>query len=250
MKHVKLYFAANDITERQVLIFLSVIGAKTYSLLGDLLALTNPKEKSFNELAKVLKKQFEPKPLVIAERFTFHRRNQLSTRSVLDYVAELRCLGMHCEFGDYLDQALRDRLVCGIRSENIQKCLLIKAGLTLTRMVELAQGMEAAHQNTRQQAQSVRLPMNRDQQTPVTNQSITRGSNAIAVGSKESAHLKVVRKCHKCGHFAKICLTKGVNLTKCIETDQSAHVDDFIFKVDNRVLQPYQSKQASCGHEN
>ena len=49
------YFAANDITERQVQIFISVIGAKTYSLLWDLLAPTNPKEKSFDELAKVLK---------------------------------------------------------------------------------------------------------------------------------------------------------------------------------------------------
>ena len=75
MEHVKLYFAANDIKERQVPIFLSVIGTKIYSLLQDLLVLMNLKEKFFNELAKVLKKQFEPKPLVIVEQFTFHHRN-------------------------------------------------------------------------------------------------------------------------------------------------------------------------------
>ena len=51
---VKLYFPANDITERRAPIFISVIGAKTYSLLWDLLAPTNPK-KSFDELAEVLK---------------------------------------------------------------------------------------------------------------------------------------------------------------------------------------------------
>ena len=105
----------------------------------------NPKKKSFEELAKVLKKHFEPKPLVIAKRFTFHRRNQSSTESVLDYVAELRHLATHCDFADYLNQALRDRLVCGIRSENIQKRLLIEVDLTLMQVVELAQGMEAAH---------------------------------------------------------------------------------------------------------
>ena len=100
MECVELYFAPNNVTERRVPIFLSVIGAKTYSLLWDLLALTNPKEKSFDELAAVLKKHFEPKPLVIAEKFTFHRRNQSSTKPVLDYIAELRCLAMHCDFGD------------------------------------------------------------------------------------------------------------------------------------------------------
>ena len=61
LEHVELYFAANNITGRRVPIFLSVIGAKTYSLLQDLLAPTNPKEKSFDELAAVLKKRFEPR---------------------------------------------------------------------------------------------------------------------------------------------------------------------------------------------
>ena len=89
LKCVELYFAVNDIKERQLPIFLSVIGTKIYSLLRDLLVLTNPKKKSFNELAEVLKNQFEPKPLAIAERFTFHHGNQSSTESVLDYVAEL-----------------------------------------------------------------------------------------------------------------------------------------------------------------
>ena len=43
---------------------------------------------------------------------------------------------------------LCDRLVCGLRSENIQKRLLSEADLTLVRAVEISQGMEAAHQNT------------------------------------------------------------------------------------------------------
>ena len=58
--------------------------------------------------------------------------------SVLNYVAELRCLTTHCDFGDYLNHTLRDRLVCRIRSENIQKCLLIEVDLTLKGAVELA----------------------------------------------------------------------------------------------------------------
>ena len=74
---------------------------------------------------------FEPKPLIIAERFTFHCRNQSTSESILEYVAELRRLATHREFGGYREQALRDRFVCGLRSENIQKRLLSEADLTL-----------------------------------------------------------------------------------------------------------------------
>ena len=84
LERIELYFTAIDIAaEKKVVILLSVISAKTYSLLCDLLAPTNPKEKSFDALVEVLKRHFEPKPLVIAERFTFHHRNQLPNESIL-----------------------------------------------------------------------------------------------------------------------------------------------------------------------
>ena len=115
LERVDLYFTANQIAdERKVAVFLSVIGAKTYSLVRDLVSPASPKDKSLEHLADILKKHFEPKPLIIAERFTFHRRNQSTSESILEYVAELRRLATHCEFGEYRDQALRDRLVCGL----------------------------------------------------------------------------------------------------------------------------------------
>ncbi len=66
------------------------------------------------------------KPLEITERFHFHRRNQQSGETIADYIATLRKLALHCEFEEYLDQALQDRLVCGLLSEHIQKRLLPK----------------------------------------------------------------------------------------------------------------------------
>ena len=60
----------------------------------------------------------------------------------------MRCLAASCKFGDYIPQAIRDRLVCGLRSEGIQKRLLAEAELTLTKALEIAQSMEAADRNT------------------------------------------------------------------------------------------------------
>ena len=70
-----------------------------------------------------MKKHFEPKPLVIAEHFNFHRCSQQTGESAKDFVAELRRLTIHCEFGNRLDEALRDRFVCGLNNETIQKRL-------------------------------------------------------------------------------------------------------------------------------
>ena len=53
--------------------------------------------------------------------------------NVADYVAALRKLTRHCQFGAYLPEALRDRLVCGLRSEEQQKRLLAEHDLTFNK---------------------------------------------------------------------------------------------------------------------
>ena len=123
------------------------IGAKTYTLLR---SLALPQDKSFDELQQHLKHHFEPEPLVIAERFRFHRRDQVADESIAKYLAELKRLTTHCKFGVFLDEALRDRMVRGLRSEMItQKRLLDEPKLTLEKALEVAQGIEAAVRHSR-----------------------------------------------------------------------------------------------------
>ena len=52
-----------------------------------------------------------PKPLLIAERFRFHKRNQLEGEPVSTYLGELKKLTLYCESGASLNDAVRDRLV-------------------------------------------------------------------------------------------------------------------------------------------
>ena len=63
------------------------------------------------------------------------------------YVTELLLLDTTYDFGDYLDQELRDRFVFGLRSKAIQKSLLLEAEMDFTRAVKVAQGMEASHKS-------------------------------------------------------------------------------------------------------
>ena len=118
LERAEIFFQANKIAEnKRVTVLLSIIGGKTYSLLSDLLAPEKPASKSFAVLSETLKKHYEPKPVIIAERFQFHRRNQTANKSVAEYEAELRRLATHCAFGHYLEEAICDRIVCGLRNE-------------------------------------------------------------------------------------------------------------------------------------
>ena len=142
LERVELFFIANGVAEgKQVVTLLSVIGGKTYALLSDLLAPAKPADKSLKELKEAVQTHFEPKLVVIVERFQFHQRNQEPGESVVKYEAELWRRAASCKFGDYLPQAIKDRLVCGLRSESTQKRLLAEADLTLTKALEIVQSM-------------------------------------------------------------------------------------------------------------
>ncbi|ETW97619.1 MAG: hypothetical protein ETSY2_44310 [Candidatus Entotheonella gemina] len=145
LERLELYFDANAVeASRKVAVLLTVIGSKTYDTLWSLLAPTLLRDKTFPELLVILKEHFDPKPLVIGERFHFYRRNQKANETVAEFLADLWKLNIRCEFGTFLDQALRDRFVCGVRNNAIQKKLLTVDGLTTARALEIAQGIEAA----------------------------------------------------------------------------------------------------------
>ena len=73
-----------------------------------------------------MKSHLDPKLIIIAERFRFHRQNQKEGETMAQYLAKLRKVTEHCDFRNNLQEALRDRLVCGIVSVPIQKRLLAK----------------------------------------------------------------------------------------------------------------------------
>ena len=137
---MEFFFTANDIkdAEKKKAILLNSSGSKTYKLFRDLTAPAKPVDKTFVELVKSMKDHLSPKPNPIAERFRFNTRDRQSEESVANYVAELRRLTEHCEYGTSLNDMLRDRLVCGIKHDRVQQRLLSEgAELTLEKHFKL-----------------------------------------------------------------------------------------------------------------
>ena len=146
MERVNHFFGANEIIypDKRRSIFLVCVGAKTYKLVRSLVATEDPKDKSYEYLAKLLQDHFIPKPSAIVQRFKFNTRSQQPGETIAMFLAELRHLSEHCEFGITLDEMLRDRLVCGVRDIRIQRRLLTESKLTLKPALDLSLAIEAA----------------------------------------------------------------------------------------------------------
>ena len=147
IERIMLFFEANEIEEdsKKKAILLSSVGAGTYKVIKSLAMPNKPAEKTFNEIVALLKEHETPKPNKIAERFKFNMRDRKDGESLSQYLAELRRLTEHCDYGDQLENMLRDRLVCGIKHERIQQRLLSEGdSLTLQRALDIAHSMESA----------------------------------------------------------------------------------------------------------
>ena len=233
VERVQVFFAANDVKEeKRVAVFSSVVGAPTFSLLRNLLAPEKPTEKSLKDLTTALITYYEPKPLVI----DFHRCDQQPSKTVAEYVAALSKLSIFCELGAQLEDALRDRLVLGIRNEAIQKHLLSVPDLTFKTALEKAQGMEAADRNSEDLHASGPLPVHQVRKPASTSShrrhpSRPQGSSSTSFPPNPERKFANTKHCHRCekdnhhshqcrfltaicracgkqGHIAKVCHSK------------------------------------------
>ena len=155
------YFEANDLlgdakAAKRRATLISMMGPSTYRLAKNLLSPAKPSEKTYDEIVAVLTNHFNPTPSEVMQRFRFNSRIRKPGETVSTYVAELRRLAENCQFGDTLEKMIRDRLVCGINDEGIQKKLLAEQNLTYASALSIAKGQETATKNL----QELRQPGN------------------------------------------------------------------------------------------
>ena len=210
------------------------------------------------DLIKTLEGHFEPTPIVIAERFHFHKRDQRAGESIADFVAELRRLATNCKFGAHLEEALRDRFVCGLNNEATQKRLLIENDLTILKAIEIATNLESVERSTHVMKSS------KPGVSVEANVKAINTQPCYRCGRKDNApaHCKfkdaVCHSCGKRGHISPACRgkkrddtrkqfstfkTRGRrNTTKWVSTsmeDNSDSSDDFtLFTFRNKSTPP------------
>ena len=204
-ERVEHYLAANAVEnpEQRRAILLSVCGPTTYQLIRSLVAPGKPSDRSFPEIVQLVQEHLTPTPSAIMQRFMFNGRVQKEEESIADFVAALRKLAQLCEFGDTLEQMLRDRIVCGIKDSRVQRRLLAEPMLTFAKALEIAQASELAEKNAL-------VLQGQRQTTPSATPHSPAEVNAIAGqdrAAKQSPPKRQFPPCSSCGrkHVSSSC---------------------------------------------
>ena len=211
--------SADDSTSQVVAIFLHSLGAHYYGVIRDLVAPAKPKSKSYSDLHSLMRKHLKAPPIVVAERRKLIKRDQGPSEAIADYVVALKHLSLHCNYGEKLDENLRDRFVSGLRSENTSLKLMERArdkpDLSFNEAVDFA----LARETTVNEAKGIRGDMSGATKT---------GINAVRDKSGEyrSRHPSTNsgKKCYRCGrgsHCPDQCWFKD---TECFKCHKKGHI--------------------------
>ena len=201
-EQLRFYMVANNITDatKKRSILLTVCGEQTFKLLRSLV----PDGKldadgiTYDSLVELLKSHYKKKRSVVVHRFNFNTRSRKTAESIADYIAALRELALNCNFGsqERLEEMLRDRLICGVNHEGIQRKLLSEGDISYADALALAQSIESAEVDAKKLAGGS-MPQ---QLTPVFH---TQKVNKPLVSPTPPT-------CYRCGglHLAPVCRHK------------------------------------------
>ena len=158
-----------------------------------MLAPESPARKTVKMLSETLIDHLKLQPIIIAEGYKFYCRDQSENETITEYLAELRKLTLKCGIKNFLDQALRDRFVCGLQNNSIRRRLLAERKLTLKLAIELAKTIK-----------------NEDLETQIISTDI-KVENVNAMNN-------ATRKCYRCNstkHLAIVCRSKDAKCNNC-----------------------------------
>ena len=140
------FFIVNNVEDNKKSAFLiSCIGAETYKTLRDLSHPVLPKDKPFEDLAEILRKQFSPQVAIFRERTNFYNSKQSGNENVTMWYGRLKRLSVDCKFADNLESILLDKFITGLRPGQVLDRLCEEnESLTLQTAVDIASNKECS----------------------------------------------------------------------------------------------------------
>ena len=183
---------------------------------------------------------FRVRQNLIFECAKFNKRVQLEGESAEQYITALYHLAETCNYGDLKSEMIRDRLVVGIRDENLSQQLQTDSELTLDKAKKRIRQKEAVHQqqdilkgrdaNLSSDLEGIKYKSRhasstrKYDSTPATSKKCTRCGKAKHPRDKCPARDAECFKCHKKGHYGSMCLSKKPTTT--VSTVQSTEQTD------------------------
>ena len=194
--------------------FITLLGQETFAKLKILASPTAISELSLDAIVQFLTQHYRPTTIEIAERFKFFKRQQNEQESATEYMSELRRLAKTCNFGNYLETALRDQFVCGLGEVKCQRELLCVTDLTADTALKKARAAEVVLKET----EGMQVGKKEPGSYPMIHATSTRSTTRpVCFRCGELGHAASACKfktatcfsCQKIGHLARVCRLKS-----------------------------------------
>ena len=119
-------------------------------------------------------------------------------------------LSLYCEFGTNLDYSLRDRLVCGLHNEPIQKRLPSEPSLSLPKETEIALALKAAAKDSQELQGKKESEVNK----------LTKGNEK----TKMKEEVKSKHHCYRCGSHQHTSTQRYFREQSCRKCGKVRHI--------------------------
>ncbi|KAL1395426.1 hypothetical protein pipiens_011263 [Culex pipiens pipiens] len=142
---LEMFFQVNETPdEMKVPVMFTVAGPSLYTLANRLCAPDSPRVKSYTELTALFKDHLAPTTNVVSERYLLRLCEQTPSQKIADFIVTLKAKAQTCDYGNFLQDALRDQFVAGIHDQSLRKKLLTESMLTFEKACTIAKAYEAA----------------------------------------------------------------------------------------------------------
>ncbi|KAK8788324.1 hypothetical protein V5799_021900, partial [Amblyomma americanum] len=253
---LQFYFEANNITDPALkrANLLTLCGEQTYDTVCALIQPSTPAAVSYDDIVAALQKHYDPRPSEVYSRARFQRRDQLEGETVSAYIAALKKLAAHCNFGTLtttatgqerdaassanptmlpLDVMLRDRFVCGLCDESLQQRMFAEKDLAFNKAYDITVRAESAgHQQReiRRNTEPVHQTSNQAHKTSVAAKLVKKAQRCWRCDDQHNPQECRFQSapcnfCHKRGHIERACIKKR-KLVKIKSPSQPNHSVD------------------------
>lgn len=161
-------------------------------------------EKKPEIIIKAFDDYVNPRRNVIFERFIFHQRIQKENEDFAVFLRDIKTLVKTCEFKEQEDEMLRDKIVLGVNSRELQERLLRMADLKLNDAIKTCQAAEIS----KKQVKSLHVENHIDELKDDRNEKLKYHCKKCNYkhGPRECpAYGKYCKNCKKANHFAVGC---------------------------------------------
>jgi len=208
--------------------YLTFAGEDAYLLLKDLAFPAEISAMPPKSLHKLLLNHIRPPRFETTERAKFHKITREDNEGMKAFILRLQQQASNCNFGNQLQEQLRDRIVAGVNSAEIERKLLEVSELTYKKAVEILENSESIGKAVTETGPVLATKIGKEREIEPFKKKYSPGNNKFRRPTEFSRSRKLEKNmpkgpCYSCGgnHFRVNCEFRRA---KCHSCHQEGHI--------------------------